>query len=117
MIFERQVRPTTGMTTTAVILEKHLHFRKRHHRRIGHIAHGTYIAGFDPLSGYALRRARLAPDARGSCYNASLPDARLAGQLAAPLGRWRAPSLTLRLALTAMAARDVRDPWWVPAAA
>jgi amidase len=52
---------------------------------------------------------------RVSAFNAALPERTIGvqiGMVSAPLARSMAD---LRLALTAMAARDVRDPWWVPA--
>ncbi|RSF04491.1 amidase family protein [Achromobacter aegrifaciens] len=83
---------------------------------IGHLAHGTDIAGSIRYPAYACGVHGLRPSrGRVAAYNAALPERSSGGQLTAvsgPLGRSIAD---LRLGLAALAARDVRDPWWVPA--
>ncbi len=83
---------------------------------IGHLAHGTDIAGSIRYPAYACGVHGLRPSlGRVPAYNASLPERGIGPQLMAvsgPIGRTVAD---LRLGLAAMAARDVRDPWWVPA--
>ncbi|CAB3700314.1 MULTISPECIES: amidase family protein [Achromobacter] len=83
---------------------------------IGHLAHGTDIAGSIRYPAYACGVHGLRPSlGRVAAYNAALPERSIGGQLTAvsgPLGRSIAD---LRLGLAALAARDVRDPWWVPA--
>ena len=83
---------------------------------IGHLAHGTDIAGSIRYPAYACGVHGLRPSlGRVAAYNASLPERSIGGQLTAvsgPLGRSIAD---LRLGLAALAARDARDPWWVPA--
>jgi amidase len=48
-------------------------------------------------------------------FNAALPERTIGGQLGAVSGPLARSIADLRLALTVMAAGDVRDPWWVPA--
>lgn len=83
---------------------------------IGHLAHGTDIAGSIRYPAYACGVHGLRPSlGRVPAYNAALPERTIGGQITAvsgPLGRSIAD---LRLGLTAMAAPDPRDPWWVPA--
>ena len=83
---------------------------------IGALAHGTDIAGSIRYPAYACGVHGIRPTlGRVPAFNAALPERTIAGQIAAvsgPLGRTIAD---LRLALTAMASRDIRDPWWVPA--
>jgi len=83
---------------------------------IGHLAHGTDIAGSIRYPAYACGVHGLRPSlGRVAAYNAALPERSIGGQLTAvsgPLGRSIAD---LRLGLAALAARDARDPWWVPA--
>ncbi|MBO1016889.1 amidase family protein [Achromobacter sp. SD115] len=83
---------------------------------IGHLAHGTDIAGSIRYPAYACGVHGLRPSlGRVAAYNAALPERSIGGQLTAvsgPLGRSIAD---LRLGLAALAARDPRDPWWVPA--
>ncbi len=83
---------------------------------IGHLAHGTDIAGSIRYPAYACGVHGLRPSlGRVAAYNAALPERSIGGQLTAvsgPLGRTIAD---VRLGLAALAAADPRDPWWVPA--
>lgn len=83
---------------------------------IGHLAHGTDIAGSIRYPAYACGVHGLRPSlGRVAAYNAALPERTIGGQITAvsgPLGRTIAD---VRLGLAAMAAPDPRDPWWVPA--
>lgn len=83
---------------------------------IGHLAHGTDIAGSIRYPAYACGVHGLRPSlGRVPAYNAALPERSIGGQLTAvsgPLGRTIAD---VRLGLAVMAVRDPRDPWWVPA--
>ncbi|WP_151639218.1 amidase family protein [Noviherbaspirillum aerium] len=83
---------------------------------IGHLAHGTDIAGSIRYPAYACGVHGLRPTlGRVPAYNASLPERAIGPQLTAvsgPIGRSIAD---LRLGLAAMAAPDQRDPWYVPA--
>ena len=84
---------------------------------IGHIAHGTDIAGLDPLSRLCLRRAWPAPDGRAhrglQCLAAGTRrSGRRSSAVSGPLARTIGD---LRIALAAMSGFDARDPWWVPA--
>ena len=83
---------------------------------IGHIAHGTDIAGSIRYPAYACGVHGLRPTTgRIAAFNAALPERPIGPQIAAvsgPLGRTIGD---LRIALAAMSAKDVRDPWWVPA--
>jgi len=83
---------------------------------IGHLAHGTDIAGSIRYPAYACGVHGLRPSlGRVAAYNASLPERSIGGQITAvsgPLGRTIAD---VRLGLSALAAADPRDPWWVPA--
>jgi amidase len=83
---------------------------------IGAIAIGTDIAGSIRYPAYACGVHGLRPTVgRVPSFNASLPERTIGGQIGAvcgPLGRSIAD---LRVALAAMAVRDLRDPWWVPA--
>ena len=72
--------------------------------------------GIDPLSGLCLRRARPAADRRPHrAFNASLPERTIGPQISAVSGPLARTIADLRIALAAMSAKDVRDPWWVPA--
>ncbi len=83
---------------------------------IGHLAHGTDIAGSIRYPAYACGVHGLRPSlGRVPAFNASLPERGIGPQLMAvsgPIGRTIGD---LRLGLAAMAAADARDPWWVPA--
>jgi amidase len=83
---------------------------------IGHIAHGTDIAGSIRYPAYACGVHGLRPTlGRIPAYNASSPERSIGGQLGAVSGPLARTIADLRLALAAMSMRDVRDPWWVPA--
>ncbi len=83
---------------------------------IGHLAHGTDIAGSIRYPAYACGVHGLRPSlGRVPAYNAALPERSIGGQITAvsgPLGRSIAD---VRLGLAVLAAADPRDPWWVPA--
>jgi amidase len=83
---------------------------------IGHIAHGTDIAGSIRYPAYACGVHGLRPTVgRIAAFNPGLPERSIGPQISAvsgPLGRTISD---LRIALAAMSARDFRDPWWVPA--
>ena len=83
---------------------------------IGHLAHGTDIAGSIRYPAYACGVHGLRPSlGRIPSYNASGPERPIGPQLTAvsgPIGRRIAD---LRLGLAAMSGFDPRDPWWVPA--
>ena len=83
---------------------------------IGHLAHGTDIAGSIRYPAYACGVHGLRPSlGRVATYNASGPERPIGPQLTAvsgPIGRSIAD---LRLGLAAMSGFDPRDPWWVPA--
>jgi amidase len=83
---------------------------------IGHLAHGTDIAGSIRYPAYACGVHGLRPShGRVPNYNASIPERGIGPQLMAvsgPIGRTIAD---LRAGLFAMSAPDPRDPWWTPA--
>src|SRR6202790_98191 len=83
---------------------------------IGHIAHGTDIAGSIRYPAYACGVHGLRPTVgRIAAFNASLPERPIGPQLMAVSGPLARTISDLRVALAAMSGRDVRDPWWVPA--
>jgi amidase len=83
---------------------------------IGHIAHGTDIAGSIRYPAYACGVHGLRPTVgRVAAFNASVPERPIAAQISAVSGPLARTIGDLRIALEAMSARDVRDPWWVPA--
>ena len=83
---------------------------------IGHLAHGTDIAGSIRYPAYACGVHGLRPTpGRVAAFNASGPERPIGPQITAvsgPIGRTIAD---LRAGLTAMAVADPRDPWFVPA--
>jgi amidase len=83
---------------------------------IGHLAHGTDIAGSIRYPAYACGVHGLRPTpGRVPAFNASGPERAIGPQLTAvsgPIGRTIAD---LRLGLAALSAPDPRDPWYVPA--
>ncbi|MGE0312258.1 MAG: amidase family protein [Lautropia sp.] len=83
---------------------------------IGHVAHGTDIAGSIRYPAYACGVHGLRPSlGRVAALNETTGD-RLAGpQLMAVSGPLARSIADLRLALHAMARPDPRDAWWVPA--
>jgi len=83
---------------------------------IGHIAHGTDIAGSIRYPAYACGVHGLRPTVgRVAAFNAALPERAIGPQIAAVSGPLARTIGDLRVALAAMSARDARDPWWVPA--
>ena len=83
---------------------------------IGHIAHGTDIAGSIRYPAYANGVHGLRPTiGRIPAFNASLPERGIGPQISAVSGPLARTIGDLRLALAAMSVRDMRDPWWVPA--
>ncbi|MHB0773869.1 amidase family protein [Bradyrhizobium sp. 1.29L] len=83
---------------------------------IGHIAHGTDIAGSIRYPAYACGVHGLRPTiGRIAAFNASRPEWSIGGQLTAVSGPLARTIHDVRIALAAMSARDVRDPCWVPA--
>jgi amidase len=83
---------------------------------IGHIAHGTDIAGSIRYPAYACGVHGLRPTlGRIAAFNASLPERTIGPQISAVSGPLARSIGDLRLALAAMSAHDLRDPWWVPA--
>lgn len=83
---------------------------------VGHLAHGTDIAGSIRYPAYACGVHGLRPTlGRVPAYNAALPERSLGGQITAVSGPLARSIADLRLGLAALAAPDARDPWWVPA--
>jgi Asp-tRNA(Asn)/Glu-tRNA(Gln) amidotransferase A subunit family amidase len=83
---------------------------------IGAIAHGTDIAGSIRYPAYACGVHGLRPTlGRVPFFNSSLPERTIGGQIGQVSGPLARSIADLRLAVAAMAARDVRDPWWAPA--
>jgi amidase len=83
---------------------------------IGHIAHGTDIAGSIRYPAYACGVHGLRPTlGRVATFNAALPERTIGPQLSAVSGPLARTVGDLRIALAAMSAQDMRDPWWVPA--
>lgn len=83
---------------------------------IGHLAHGTDIAGSIRYPAYACGVHGLRPSlGRVAAFNAALPERTIGGQITAVSGPLARSIADLRLGLAAMAAPDARDPWWVPA--
>src|SRR6476659_3955611 len=83
---------------------------------IGHIAHGTDIAGSIRYPAYACGVHGLRPTVgRIAAFNASLPERSIGPQISAVSGPLARTIGDLRIALAAMSGKDARDPWWVPA--
>src|SRR6202790_2331457 len=83
---------------------------------IGHIAHGTDIAGSIRYPAYACGVHGLRPTlGRVAAFNVSLPERPIGPQISAVSGPLARTIGDLRIALAAMSQPDVRDPWWVPA--
>ena len=83
---------------------------------IGHIAHGTDIAGSIRFPAYACGVHGLRPTVgRIAAFNAALPERSIGPQISAVSGPLARSVGDLRIALAAMSAGDIRDPWWVPA--
>lgn len=83
---------------------------------IGHIGHGTDIAGSIRYPAYACGVHGLRPTlGRVAAYNATGAERAIGGQIMAVSGPIARTVKDLSIALTAMSAPDARDPWWVPA--
>jgi amidase len=83
---------------------------------LGHIAHGTDIAGSIRYPAYACGVHGLRPTVgRIAAYNAALPERIISGQITAVSGPLARTIADIRLGLEVMAQPDARDPWWVPA--
>jgi len=83
---------------------------------IGHIAHGTDIAGSIRYPAYACGVHGLRPTlGRVAAYNASGAERGIGGQIMAVSGPIARTVNDVRLGLAAMSGADARDPWWVPA--
>jgi amidase len=83
---------------------------------IGHIAHGTDIAGSIRYPAYACGVHGLRPTVgRVPAFNASLPERPIGPQISAVSGPLARTIGDLRIALAAMSGFDARDLWWVPA--
>ncbi len=83
---------------------------------IGHIAHGTDIAGSIRYPAYACGVHGLRPTVgRIAAFNAALPERTIGPQISAVSGPLARTIGDLRIALAAMSGFDARDPWWVPA--
>ena len=82
---------------------------------MGAVGHGTDIAGSVRYPAYACGVHGLRPSlGRVAAFNATAGDRLIGGQLMAVSGPLARSVADLRLALAAMAARDMRDPWWQP---
>lgn len=83
---------------------------------IGHIAHGTDIAGSIRYPAYACGVHGLRPTpGRIAAFNASSPERPIGPQITAVSGPLARTVNDVRLGLAAMSQADARDPWWVPA--
>src|SRR5579872_6285168 len=83
---------------------------------IGHIAHGTDIAGSIRYPAYVNGVHGLrTTTGRVAAFNAALPERTIGPQISAVSGPLARTIADLRIALAAMSAYDPRDPWWVPA--
>src|ERR1700748_3467031 len=83
---------------------------------IGHIAHGTDIAGSIRYPAYACGVHGLRTTlGRVPAFNPAMPERTIGPQIEAVSGPLARTIKDLRISLAAMSARDPRDPWWVPA--
>lgn len=83
---------------------------------IGSIALGSDIAGSIRYPAYACGVHGIRPSlGRVPSFNPCAPDRHIGGQITAVQGPLARSIDDLELALHAMAARDIRDPWWTPA--
>src|SRR5436305_14127162 len=84
---------------------------------IGHIAHGTDIAGSIRYPAYACGVHGLRPTVgRVAAFNASLPERPIGPQISAVSGPLARTIGDLRIALAAMSGKAARAPWWAPPA-
>ncbi len=81
------------------------------------LAHGTDIAGSIRFPAYCCGLAGIRPSlGRVASYNATQTAERsISSQLMSVQGPLARSVADVRLGLVAMAARDLRDPWWTPA--
>ncbi|WP_069262365.1 amidase family protein [Paraburkholderia nodosa] len=83
---------------------------------IGHIALGTDIGGSVRYPAYACGVHGLRPSiGRVPAFNASSPERPIGAQMMSGAGPMARTVEDLRVALAALAAPDLRDPWWTPA--
>ncbi len=83
---------------------------------IGHIAHGTDIAGSIRYPAYACGVHGLRTTlGRVAAWNSSGAERPICPQISAVSGPLARTVGDLRIALAAMSQPDARDPWWVPA--
>src|SRR3982074_2659346 len=82
---------------------------------IGHIAHGTDIAGSIRYPAYACGVHGLRPTVgRIAAFNASLSERPIGPQISAVSGPLARTIGDIRIALAVMSAKDFRDPWREP---
>lgn len=82
---------------------------------IGHIAHGTDIAGSVRYPAYACGVHGLRPSmGRIPAFNSALPERPIGPQISAVSGPLARTVNDLRISLAAMSAPDYRDPWYAP---
>jgi len=80
------------------------------------VGHGTDIGGSIRYPAYACGLHGLRPTlGRVAAYNASGPERKIGGQMMAVSGPITRTIDDCQIALDAMSARDLRDPWWTPA--